>query len=348
MNSNDKILVSACMGRSVERVPFWFMRQAGRFLPEYRELRSKAKDFLQFCYTPDKASEATLQPIKRFGMDGAIIFSDILVVPHALGVEVWFEEGHGPRLMPVQQEVMLDRLRLDDVTKKLSPVYEALRKTKADMPKETSLIGFVGAPWTLACYVVEGKSSEGFTRVKTIAKESPDFFRKLISLLTDAVILHAKNQIEAGAEIIQLFDSWAGVLNENEYAQWVIEPAEKIIHALKKSYPGVPLIGFPRQSGIKFKKYVEHTQVDVLGIDQSVPLDWIRGQIQPLCTVQGCLNPQLLAGDQAAMLAEAKQIIHALGDKVFVFNLGHGILPHTPVENMQALCEFLRKQTYTS
>jgi len=338
---SEKRLISALVGKSVDRIPFWFMRQAGRSLPEYRELRNKTKNFLEFCYTPEIASEATLQPVRRFGMDGAIIFSDILVVPHALGIDVRFEEGIGPILVPVREEK--DLLRLGkNIKNKLEPVYEALRQTKKSLSRETALIGFIGAPWTLACYIIEGKSSKDFSNLKNSAQVDQKFFSKLIDLLTDSVIEHAKNQIEAGAEIIQVFDSWAGMANEEEYKNWIILPAKKIVKALKEKYPAVPIIGFPRQSGTKFEIYAKETGVDVVSVDQSVPLDWIKARLQPVCVVQGCLNQELLADNKTAMLTEAKTILSTL-DKPFVFNLAHGILPATPVENIQALCELLKK-----
>jgi uroporphyrinogen decarboxylase len=338
----DKRLVLALQGNQTDRVPFWFMRQAGRSLPEYRALREKNKNFLEFCYTPDAASEATLQPIRRFGMDGAVIFSDILVVPHALGVDVHFEEGVGPLLTPLRDETALEKLKPENLKKKLAPVYETLRLTKKNLPKETALIGFVGAPWTLACYIIEGRSSKDFSSLKQLAKTEHVFFEKLIDLLTESVSLHAINQIESGAEIIQLFDSWAGMANEEEYSRWIIAPAKKIVKKIKTIYPNVPIIGFPRQSGNKYESYAKETGVDAVSVDQTVPLSWIRSHLQPLCRVQGCLNNELLADNKQGALAEAKTLLTTL-DKPFVFNLAHGILPHTPVENIQALCDLLKR-----
>jgi uroporphyrinogen decarboxylase len=337
----EKRLVAALQGKQTDRIPFWFMRQAGRSLPEYRALREMHKNFLEFCYTPKAASEATLQPIRRFGMDGAVIFSDILVVPHALGVDIRFEEGVGPILTPIRDVASLKTLK-GNLTEKLAPVYETLRLTKKNMPKETALIGFVGAPWTLACYVIEGRSSKNFSTLKELAKTDREFFTKLMDLLTDSVTQHTINQIEAGAEIIQLFDSWAGMANDEEYRQWIIAPAKKIVQKIKAAYPDVPIIGFPRQSGSKFEAYARDTGVDAVSVDQTVPLDWIKTKLQPICLVQGCLNNELLADDKQGALSEAKTILATL-DKPFVFNLAHGILPHTPVENIQALCELLKR-----
>ena len=323
-----------------KHVPVWFMRQAGRYLPEYKELRRNAKDFLNFCYTPAMASEATLQPVRRFGMSGAIVFSDILVVPDALGVDVRFEEGEGPVLAPVQDEKKLDGLRADPP--KLLPVYEALRMTKSALPSETALIGFAGAPWTLACYVVQGKADRDFQQVRSIAMARRRFFERLIGVLTKAVAEHAIKQIEAGAEVIQLFDSWSGILSEQEFSDWVIAPTKKIVQEIKSKHPHVPIIGFPRQAGEKYRAYVLETKVDAVNIDASVSLAWARDVLQEICVVQGNLDPVLLAGDKEAMLAQARHIVSMLGDKPFVFNLGHGILPHTPIENVMALSGLLK------
>jgi uroporphyrinogen decarboxylase len=340
IKGDNKLLLTALQKRKANRAPFWFMRQAGRYLPEYRQLRSRHKNFLEFCYTPEAASEATLQPIHRFGMDGAIIFSDILVVPHALGANVRFEEGHGPILEPIRTAEALKKLNANELEIKLAPVYQALKLTRAALPGEVALIGFVGAPWTIACYMVEGKSSKDFAQVKAL--ENQLFFPDMINILTEAAIQHAIHQIEAGAEIIQIFDSWAGLLGGESYRQWVINPTKKIVAALKAKFPQVPVIGFPRQSGSKFLDYARETGVNAVSFDDSVPLDWVKNSLQPHMVVQGCLNPQLLANDKKAAIDETRNIIAALRDKPFVFNLGHGILPHTPIENVQAICEFIK------
>jgi len=316
------------------------MRQAGRYLPEYKQVRVQAKDFLSMCYTPSVACEVTLQPIRRFGMDGAIIFSDILVIPDALGVGVRFEEKIGPVLTPVQSLADLKKLQWN--IEKLSPVYEALCLTKAALPEETTLLGFAGSPWTLACYIVQGQSDQKFGGVKEKAKSDKVFFGKLIELLSDSVVQHCKKQIEAGADGIQLFDSWAGVLDENEFAQWVIAPNQYIVSEFKKSYPHVPVIGFPRCAGKGYLAYAEQTGVDGINIDPSVSLAWARDALQEVCLVQGNLEPVLLAENKEAMLARAKEIISMLAKKRFIFNLGHGILPHTPVEHVQALCDLIK------
>jgi uroporphyrinogen decarboxylase len=342
MGTNDKLLLRAFRKEPLPRAPFWFMRQAGRYLPEYRQVRQQSAGFLDMCYSPDKACEVTLQPIRRFAMDAAIIFSDILVIPDALGVPLRFEEKKGPVLEPVTTQAGLDRLQYQP--RKLAPVYEALRRTRSALPAETTLIGFAGAPWTLACYTVNGRTDKDYQTVRALAMKDKAFFARLIELLTDTVIRHVRSQVDAGAEVIQLFDSWSGVLSEPEFHQWSIAPAKRIVQALKASHPHIPVIGFPRLSGEKCKAYVRHTQVDGVSIDASVSLEWAAGELQDMCVVQGNLDNVMLAEDKDAMLAQARKILSVLGAKnnSFVFNLGHGILPHTPVEHVQALCDVLK------
>jgi uroporphyrinogen decarboxylase len=338
--NNTKLLLTVLGKEKGSRVPFWFMRQAGRYLPEYKELRAKSKSFLDFCYTPAMASQATLQPIKRFGMDGAIIFSDILVIPDAMGMDVRFEEGKGPLLVPVQSLEVLDGLIANPDT--LLPVYEALRITKAALPETTTLIGFAGAPWTLACYMVQGKADRDFQNVRTIARRNRAFFSILIARLVDEISAHAIRQVAAGAEVIQIFDSWAGVLSEDEFNEWVIAPTTQIVENIREACPGVPIIGFPRMAGTKYKKYALETKVDGLSVDYSVSLDWVAKELRGVCTVQGNLDPVLFAEDKNATLQQVAKILAAFGDNSFIFNLGHGILPHTPIENVEAVCDFIK------
>jgi len=340
MKSDLKSLRQAFTKKNFGNPPFWFMRQAGRYLPEYRAIRADVKSFLTMCYTPSLASEVTLQPIRRFGMSGAIIFSDILVIPDALGVRVTFEEKKGPLLTPVTS---LDGLHWNN--EKLLPVYEALRLTKAALPEETTLIGFAGAPWTLACYMVQGQSDQAFGKVRDIAAADPVFFGKLIEILSESVVKHCVAQVEAGAEVIQIFDSWAGVLDEQEFKRWVIEPTKSIVSAFKKTCPHIPVIGFPRNAREGYLSYARETGVDGINIDYTVSLEWAADALQDICLVQGNLDPVLLAENKEATLAEARRIISMLAKKPFIFNLGHGILPHTPVEHVQALCDLLKNET---
>lgn len=336
------LIVDTLAHKETSEVPFWFMRQAGRYLPEYKKVRAQFPNFLEFCYTPEAACEVTLQPIDRFGMSAAIIFSDILVIPHALGANVWFEEKKGPQLTPILSKDQLKELSINHVENKLAPVYEAISLTRKKLAADKALIGFCGSPWTLACYMVEGKGSRDFASVRSLALRDKEFFAKLIQLLAEAVLLHAKNQIKAGANIIQLFDSWSGVLSEPEFEAWVIDPTEMIVAGLNEAYPHIPVIGFPRMSGDKMFHYAVQTQVNAINFDHSVSLDYARDVLQPQVVVQGNLDSILLADDKEAALAQAKHIIGTLGKKPFIFNLAHGIVPHTPIAHVEALCELIR------
>jgi uroporphyrinogen decarboxylase len=329
----------ALRGEKSTRPPFWFMRQAGRYLPEYRELRAKAGGFLSLVYNPDWASEVTLQPIRRFDMDAAILFSDILVIPHAMGINVTFEAGEGPRLPPVRDKPSIEKLKTD-IGGHLSPIMETLRKTRKELAEEKSLIGFCGAPWTVACYMVEGSGSRDFEQVRRFARTDKEIFALLIDKLVETSVAYLSMQIEAGADIVQIFDSWAGVLSEAEYKTWVIEPTRNMVAQLKKLHPEVPIIGFPRGSGAMLQNYAQETGVTAVSIDAQTPLAWVKNQIA--LPVQGNLDPVLLATDKAAAAAQAKHIIDSWRDKPFIFNLGHGILQTTPIENVQAVCDVIR------
>ena len=339
----DQLLVKTLKEGRQERIPFWFMRQAGRYLPEYRALRSHFPDFLSFCYTPDAATEATLQPIARYDMDAAIIFSDILVIPHALGMDVRFEQGHGPAMTPLAGMQGLKALSDAKLEAFLAPVYAALRQTRQKLAPEKALIGFCGSPWTLACYMLQGRSSENFALASGKAKNDPEFFAALLELLERAVARHACAQIEAGADVIQLFDSWAGLLSEQEFFAWVIAPNQRIVQAIRSKHPHVPIIGFPRQAAEKALPFVQKTGVDAIGMDESTSLEWTAQTLQPHVCVQGVLSNVVLAGDQESLLSNAKKIISVLSQKAFVFNLAHGVLPHTPPDNVQALSELIKK-----
>ncbi|HZH28650.1 MAG TPA: uroporphyrinogen decarboxylase [Azospirillaceae bacterium] len=342
-DTRSKPFLRALAGETVGPVPFWLMRQAGRYLPEYREVRARAGGFLDLCYTPDLAAEVTLQPLRRYGMDAAIIFSDILVVPHGLGQKVWFAEGEGPRLEPVRDAAGLGRLSRADLPGRLAPVYEAVRRVKAQLPDGTALIGFAGAPWTVACYMVEGAGSKEYRDVKGWAYGDPDGFQALIDLLVDATVDHLSLQVEAGAEALQLFDSWAGVLPETAFRRWVVRPTAKIAAALRARHPDVPLIGFPRAAGHHYETYADEAGVTALGLDTTVPVEWAAQRLQTRLPVQGNLDPVMLAVGGAAMEAEVVRILEALGRGPFVFNLGHGILQHTPPQNVAHLARILRE-----
>ena len=338
-----KPLLRALAGETMERPPFWLMRQAGRYLPEYRALRERAASFLEFCFSPELAAEATLQPIRRFGMDAAILFSDILVVPSALGRSVEFREGEGPVLEKLSTREEAEALALDGMVERLEPVYAAVEQVKTVLPHQTALIGFAGAPWTVATYMVEGGSSRDFALVKRWALADAETFDVLIERLTEATIAHLSAQIDAGVEAVQLFDSWAGVLPEVAFRRVVIAPTRRIVEALRERHPRVPVIGFPRGAGLMYRAYVTETKVSAVGLDSSVPCEVARRTLQSLAAVQGNLDPLLLAAGGSAMEVAVAAIRTCLGGGPFVFNLGHGVVPSTPVEHVTHLAELLRR-----
>ena len=338
---NKKIL-EALSGKVFDAPPIWLMRQAGRYLPEYKQIRKNAGSFLDMCYNPELAAEVTLQPIRRFGFDAAIIFSDILVVPHALGVGLSFEEGTGPVLEKIDSREKIENLKRENIESKLKPVFEAIKIVRKSLPEETALIGFAGAPWTVATYMIEGRGSKDFSGVKKFAFSNSEDFNTLISLLTDVTIDYLIMQIEAGAEIIKIFDSWAGVLAENEFDNWVIKPIKKIIEQLKKKYPQVPVIAFPKGAGISYEKFIRETNPDAIAVDYTVPVKWIKDNLQKKKTVQGNLDPSILVGDKKRLVEEIKKIKEELCGGPFIFNLGHGILPYTPIENVEILIKTVR------
>lgn len=337
-----KPLLRVLQGEALNPPPFWLMRQAGRYLPEYRELRLKAGSFLDLCYRPDLATEATLQPIRRFGMDAAILFSDILVVPDALGRAVSFREGEGPVLAPVRSIDEIEGLAVERVAERLAPVYEAVDRIRALLPAETALIGFAGAPWTVATYMVEGGGGSDFAAVKGWAFRDPDVFQALIDRLTEATIIHLSQQVAAGAEAVQLFDSWAGILPEAAFRRWVIEPTKRVVAGLRERHPGVPIIGFPRGAGLMYRSYFLETKVSAVSLDTTVPCGIAQKTLQSVGPVQGNLDPLLLVAGGAALDEAVHAILDAFAGGPFIFNLGHGIVPATPVEHVARLAELVR------
>ncbi|HJS30886.1 MAG TPA: uroporphyrinogen decarboxylase [Alphaproteobacteria bacterium] len=340
-----KSFIRALRGEIHAEPPFWFMRQAGRYLPEYRELRARASDFIELCLTPELASEITLQPIRRFAMDAAILFSDILMVPYALGQTIQFREGEGPVLSPVQTSADIDRLaeRVDEFARRLEPVFETVRRVSSALPLDTALIGFAGAPWTVATYMVEGGSSRDFSRVRAFAYREPEAFGRLIDLLVEATGIYLVEQIRAGAEAIQIFDSWAGVLPDSEFERWCVRPIQEIVAFVRHRHPAVPIIAFPKGAGVHYRDFAESTGVEAVSLDATVPIDWAAREVQPLATLQGNLDPILLVVGGRPMERAARRILDVLNRGPFVFNLGHGILPETPVENVMRLCEIIHK-----
>jgi uroporphyrinogen decarboxylase len=316
------------------------MRQAGRYLPEYRQVRIKARDFIELCLTPALATELTLQPVRRFGMDGAILFSDILMLPYALGQGLAFRENEGPVLDPIEDSSGVMRLDPGSATSRLDPVFETVRRVSAALDPQTALIGFAGAPWTVATYMVEGGVSRDFRRVKSWAYRDPEGFDALITLITDATVAFLGAQIEAGADLVQLFDSWAGILPETAFERWVIEPTRRIAGSLRRRFPDRPVIGFPRGAGVLYERYVWETGVSGISIDTAVPFGYAR-DLQRCATVQGNLDPVLLVTGGAALEAAVRGLRRALGGGPYVFNLGHGVLPSTPPENVEAVARLL-------
>lgn len=338
-----KPLLRVLRGESLTPPPVWLMRQAGRYLPEYRELRRRVPGFFDLCFTPALAAEATLQPVRRFGMDAAILFSDILVVAHGLGQSVTFREGEGPLLEPIRSAAEARLLSLVDFLPRVAPVYDTVARVATVLPAETALIGFAGAPWTVASYMVEGGTSRDFNAVRSWAFADPDGFAELVERLVEATVLYLNGQIAAGAEVVQLFDSWAGMLPEGAFRRWVIEPTRRIVGALRESHPRLPVIGFPRGAGLMYRAYFAETGVTALGLDSTVPPAIARKTLQSMGPVQGNLDPLLLAAGGAAMAQGVAAIRHALGDGPFIFNLGHGIVPDTPPKHVAELVALLRQ-----
>lgn len=326
--------------------PVWLMRQAGRYLPEYRAVRAKARDFLELCFSPELATEVTLQPIRRYGFDAAILFSDILVIPHALGQAVRFVEGEGPKLDPVRSTSDVARLSLEAMRSDRSPlaaVYETVTTVRAALPGDTALIGFAGAPWTVACYMVEGGTSRDFHTVKQWAFSDAAGFALLIDKIVDATVLHVQRQVAAGADVIQLFDSHAGVLPDGAYERWVVEPNARIVKAIRATYPKLPIIGFPRGSGQRYEAFVKATGVTAVSIDSAVPTDWAARHLQPHAVVQGNLDPVFLLAGGSAMRDATRAVLDRLGRGPMIFNLGHGVIKETPPEHVSDLVACIRE-----
>lgn len=340
--TRNKTLLNLLKGETTDKVPFWFMRQAGRYLPEYRALRKEAGSFLNLCYSPDMAVEITLQPIRRFNMDAAILFSDILVIPHALGQKLSFVEGEGPVLEPIRNRQEFMRLSIDGLHECLAPVYETLSRLKTAVPDHVTLIGFAGAPWTVATYMVEGHGSTDQPAAKTWAYGDPEGFQKLIDLLVEATSLYLIRQIEAGAEVIQIFDTWAGGLPPSQFERWCVEPVRQIVERIRTRFPGFPIIAFPRGAGPRYGAYGTRTGVSGLSIDTGLPAAWAATHLQPDVCVQGNLDPRILVAGGELMRREATAILEALSKGRHIFNLGHGIVPETPVEHVAELVELIR------
>jgi uroporphyrinogen decarboxylase len=342
LDEPTKPLLRALAGETLTRPPWWLMRQAGRYLPEYRAVRAKAGDFLTLCLTPELAAEVTLQPIRRYGMDAAILFSDILLVPRALGQRVSFEND-GPKLEPLSD---MGKKRGDLDRGMLSPVGEAAQRVRAELPERTALIGFAGAPWTVATYMVEGGTSRDFHRVKRWSYADPSGFAALLDRISSATLEFLSLQIEGGAEAVQLFDSWAAALSPDGFKNWVIAPTRRLVGAIKRQFPNVPVIGFPRGAGLLYERYAAETGVDAVGLDTAMPAEFARDRWQARLAVQGNLDPVLLLVGGEAMRRAVSDLRQTLASGPWVFNLGHGILPETPPEHVAELARMLAEPTH--
>ncbi len=338
--NQPKPLLSVLQGERRDPPPVWLMRQAGRYLPEYRELRASKSGFLDLVHDSEAAAEVTLQPIRRFGFDGAILFSDILVIPHAMGQVLRFEAGEGPRLSPPLVDAALGDL--EAAPERLDPVYETVERVAALLPAETTFLGFAGSPWTVATYMVAGQGSRDQAETRRYAYSDPDGFGAIIDALIALTVDYLDKQIEAGVEAVQLFDSWAGSLSPAQYEQWVIGPNARIVAALKERRPDTPIIGFPKGSGEKLPAYARETGVDAVGVDETVDPEWAASALPQGLPVQGNLDPLALIAGGERLAAAADRIIRAFAERPHVFNLGHGILPDTPIAHVETLLAQVR------
>ncbi|MEN3972568.1 uroporphyrinogen decarboxylase [Sphingomicrobium sp. XHP0235] len=332
---SNRPLLSVLRGERIDPVPAWMMRQAGRYLPEYRELRAEKGGFLDMAYDPEAATEITLQPLRRFAFDAAILFSDILIVPHALGQDLTFIAGEGPRLSPP-----LTDARLEDFTpapEHFDPIYETVRRVRAALDDDKTLLGFAGSPWTVATYMVAGQGSKDQAAARKMAYGEPDRFGALIQAIIDSTITYLCGQIEAGADAVQLFDSWAGSLSPQQFDRWVIAPNAAIVKGVKARHPETPIIGFPKGAGDKLPKYARKTGVDAVGVDETVTPEWAHEVLPAGMPVQGNLDPMLLIGGGEPLLEAVDRILAAFKDRPHIFNLGHGIDKTTPIPHVEAM-----------
>ncbi|MEA2875099.1 MAG: uroporphyrinogen decarboxylase [Hyphomicrobiales bacterium] len=339
-----KPILEVLAGRAQPVPPVWFMRQAGRYLPEYRALRERAGSFLTLCFTPELAAEATLQPIRRFGFDAAILFSDILVVPHALGRSVTFEAGEGPRLDPLDDAAKLNALASTADEKVFAPVYEAVRRVKRDLPANVALLGFCGAPWTVATYMVAGRGTPDQAPARLMAYREPQAFARMIDILVAVSSRYLVAQLRAGADAVQIFDTWAGVLPPREFARWCIEPVRQIIANVRAEVPDARIIAFPRGAGASLATYLDQVPVNAVSIDWTAEPSFVRERVQSRVAVQGNLDPLVLLAGGAALDRAIDGILESFGTGPFIFNLGHGILPETPIAHVEQTLARIRQR----
>ncbi|KJZ25743.1 uroporphyrinogen decarboxylase [Tritonibacter mobilis] len=338
-----KTILRALAGETQAVPPIWMMRQAGRYLPEYRATRAQAGDFLSLCYNPELAAEVTLQPIRRYGFDAAILFADILLVPQALGAELWFVTGEGPRLSTITTEADFAKLGpASDVHETLNPIYETVRILSRALPSETTLIGFAGAPWTVATYMIAGRGTPDQGPAHALMQENTALFEALLARITEATIGYLSAQIEAGAEVVKIFDSWAGSLKGDAFEKYALEPAREITAALKARHPGIPVIGFPREAGEKYVGFHKATGVDCVALDNSIDPEWAATQVQVDGCVQGNLASRHMVTGGEELVADTRRIVQAFSKGPHIFNLGHGITPDANPDNVQLMIDTVR------
>jgi len=341
--TEKKTLLRALAGETLPTPPVWLMRQAGRYLPEYRATRAQAGDFLSLCYNPELAAEVTLQPIRRYGFDASILFADILLIPDALGADLWFVTGEGPRLSTITGPEGLAKLKgKDDIHDHLAPVYETVKILASELPKETTLIGFAGAPWTVATYMIAGRGTPDQAPAHKLREEDPATFDALMDLLTAATIEYLSMQVEAGAEVVKIFDSWAGSLKGDAFIRYALEPAKTITQEMKRRFPDLPVIAFPREAGDAYVGFAKAVGADCLAIDTKVDVNWAAKTLQTDGCVQGNLDPKHMITGGEALVSETRRIVDALKGGPHIFNLGHGITPEADPENVHLLLETIR------
>lgn len=342
--TSPKTILRALAGETLPTPPIWMMRQAGRYLPEYRATRAKAGDFLSLCYNPALAAEVTLQPIRRFGFDASILFADILLLPQALGADLWFVTGEGPRLSTLTTQAELDALKpADEIHDHLAPVYETVGILAKSLPKETTLIGFAGAPWTVATYMIAGRGTPDQAPAHALKADNRAVFDGLIEHITDATIAYLSAQIEAGAEVVKLFDSWAGSLQGDDFERYSIAPMRRIVQGVKAAHPGTPIIAFPRGAGERYKGSHAATGADCIAVDDGVSAEWVAQNLQPDGCVQGNLASHHMVTGADPLIRETRRIVDALSNGPHIFNLGHGITPDANPKNVELMINTIRK-----
>lgn len=343
MGMAEKTILRALAGETLETPPIWMMRQAGRYLPEYRATRAQAGDFLSLCYNSKLAAEVTLQPIRRYGFDASILFADILLLPQALGADLWFVTGEGPRLSTIETQADFDKLNAASaIHETLNPVYETVRILRRELPEETILIGFAGAPWTVATYMVAGRGTPDQGPAHKLKDENPEVFDQIINILTEGTVDYLSKQIEAGAEVVKLFDSWAGSLKGADFDRYALEPAKKIIAELKARHPDVPVIAFPRGAGERYVGFAKATGADCVALDDGVTPEWAAANVQVDGCVQGNLKSSHMVTGGQNLVDETRKIVEAFGKGPHIFNLGHGITPDADPENVQLMIDTVR------